>query len=434
MKTTKLLLVILGSLAIASCGGGGGGETPAPTYLDTTFGTSGKVTTDIGSATVDSVAAIAIQQDGKIVVVGNSNGTDSDFAMARYDANGSLDDSFSGDGMHAEDIHANDIHANDIVPGQDDLATSVAIQEDDMIVVAGYSSNGTDNDFVLTRYTSLGALDTSFGAGGKVITDIVPGQDDLATSVAIQATGEIIVAGYSSNGTDNDFVLARYTSLGALDTSFGAGGKVITDIVPGQDDLATSVAIQATGEIIVAGYSSNGTDNDFVLARYTSLGALDTSFGAGGKVITDIGAGSNDIANSVVIQDGGEIVVAGSSDNDFALARYTTAGVLDTFGIDGKVTTDIGASTDTAYSVVIQADGKIVAAGTSFNSGSNFDFALTRYTSAGVLDTSFGAGGKVITAIGTGSNEEAHAVAIQDQKIVAAGFAGDDFALVRYLP
>ena len=376
MKTTKLLLVILGSLAIASCGGGGGGETPAPTYLDTTFGTSGKVTTDIGSATVDSVAAIAIQQDGKIVVVGNSNGTDSDFAMARYDANGSLDDSFSGDGMHAEDIHANDIHANDIVPGQDDLATSVAIQEDDMIVVAGYSSNGTDNDFVLTRYTSLGALDTSFGAGGKVITDIVPGQDDLATSVAIQATGEIIVAGYSSNGTDNDFVLARYTSLGALDTSFGAGGKVITDI----------------------------------------------------------GAGSNDIANSVVIQDGGEIVVAGSSDNDFALARYTTAGVLDTFGIDGKVTTDIGASTDTAYSVVIQADGKIVAAGTSFNSGSNFDFALTRYTSAGVLDTSFGAGGKVITAIGTGSNEEAHAVAIQDQKIVAAGFAGDDFALVRYLP
>ena len=221
-----------------------------------------------------------------------------------------------------------------------------------------------------------------------------------------------------------------------LDILFGTGGVVMTDIGTGSTDSATSVAIQTSGKIVVAGSS----DNNFALVRYTAEGVFDTIFGTGGKVITDIGTGSVDVANSVAIQANGMIVVAGSSNNDFALARYDANGNLDnTFGTSGKVTTDVGSSTDNAYSVAIQTDGKIVAAGKTFNSGLNFDFALTRYTSAGILDTSFGAGGKLTTAIGAGTDEEAHAIAIQrDGKIVAAGFSpnnlDDDFALVRYVP
>lgn len=426
MQTTKLVLVILGSLVIVSCGGGGGssgGGGSVSGTLDPNFGTGGKVTTNIGVTTVDAATAIAIQTGGKIVVAGTAdNGSGLDFALARYNTEGSLDTSFGSGG----------IVITDVVSSNTDFATSVAIQTDGKVVVAGYSFNGTDNDFVLTRYSSLGVLDLTFGTSGIVMTDIGTGTDDMANAVAIK-DGKIVVVGSSGN----DFAIVRYNSNGSLDAIFDTDGKVITD-VGGGVDVANSVAIQADGNIIVAGYSFNGVDNDFVLTRYTSAGVLDATFDAGGIVITDFGSASDDVVNSVAIQLDGQIVAAGSSANDFALARYTDTGALDpSFGSGGKVTTAIGSNADNAYSVAIQADGKIVAAGRTF--GSDYRFALTRYNANGSLDTSFGAGGKVTTtAIGVGGSEEAHAVAIQsDGKIVAAGFApvvGDDFALVRYLP
>ena len=382
------------------------------------------MTTDIGLETLDSVAAIAIQTTGEIIVAGYS---DSDFALARYTTEGVLDPNFGTDGKVITDIGTETL----------DSATSVAIQLDGKIVVAGVSDNigGTNADFALARYTAEGVLDSGFSGDGIVTTDIGIGSLDSATSVAIQSDGKIVVAGYSSSGTDNDFALTRYTVAGALDTTFGTNGKVITPIGMG-NDVAYSVAIQSKGNIVVAGYSNSGIDDDdFALASYTPLGAPDPTFGMNGKVTTPIGAG-NDVAYSVAIQPlDGKIVVAGSSDNDFALVRYETDGNLDnTFDADGLVTTAIGASDDSAYSVAIQ-DGKIVAAGVSSKAASN-DFALTRYNANGGLDTSFGAGGKVTTAIGAGS--VAYAVAIQGGKIVAAGVsagvAGDDFALVRYLP
>jgi uncharacterized delta-60 repeat protein len=392
--------------------------------LDTNFDSDGKVTTAIGGSN-HRVRSVAIQSDGKIVAAGEGFGSLWDFALARYNTDGTLDTSFDSDGK-----------VTTVFGASNDRVYSVAIQSDGKIVVAGVSYTGSSNDFALVRYNTDGSLDTSFDSDGKVTTDF-GGGNDQAFSVAIQSDGKIVAAGNSRNG-NWDFALARYNTDGSLDTSFDSGGKVTTDF-GGGNDRAYSVAIQSDGKIVAAGYSSNGSNNDFALARYNTDGTLDTNFDSGGKVTTDFGGG-NDYAFSVAIQSDGKIVAAGRGSNggdDFALVRYNTDGTLDTnFDSGGKVTTDFGGDDDQAYSVAIQSDGKIVVAGLSYT-GSNNGFALVRYNTDGTLDTSFDSDGKVTTAIG-GTNDRAYSVAIQsDGKIVAAGYSfsgiSQDFALVRYL-
>jgi uncharacterized delta-60 repeat protein len=394
--------------------------------LDTTFGTGGKVVTDIVSS-YDEGRSVAIDSSGNIVVAGYAdNGSGSDFALARYTSTGILDTNFGTGGKVVTDIGSSY-----------DEGRSVAIDSSGNIVVAGYADNGSGSDFALARYTSTGILDTNFGTGGKVVTDIGSSYD-YGNSVAIDSSGNIVVAGYADNGSGSDFALARYTSTGILDTNFGTGGKVVTDIGSSYD-YGNSVAIDSSGNIVVAGFADNGSNSDFALARYTSTGILDTNFGTGGKVVTDIGS-SYDYGNSVAIDSSGNIVVAGFASNgsnyDFALARYTSTGILDTnFGTGGKVVTDIGSSYDYGNSVAIDSSGKIVVAGFASN-GSNYDFALARYTSTGILDTNFGTGGKVVTDIGS-SYDYGNSVAIDSSgNIVVAGYADNgsnsDFALARY--
>ena len=171
---------------------------------------------------------------------------------------------------------------------------------------------------------------------------------------------------------------------GDLDTTFGTGGVVTTSIGPGWDS-AYGVAIQSDGKIVAAGSAHNGSDNDFAVVRYTISGALDTTFGTGGVVTTSIGTG-NDQASGIAIQPDGKIVAAGwahsGSDYDFAVVRYTVSGTLDTtFGASGVVTTPIGPGSNRAHGVAIQPDGKIVAAGYA-DSGSDYDFAVVRYHAA----------------------------------------------------
>ena len=399
----------------------------APGDLDPAFGTGGKVLTPIGSGN-DQGFSVTVQSDGKVVVSGTSFiGTNSDFALARYTSTGALDPTFGTGGKVTTPIGSAQAYG-----------FSVALQSDGKIVVAGAAHNGTNFDFALVRYTSAGALDPTFGTGGKVITPI-GSSDDNGVSMALQRDGKIVVAGYSYSGTAHyDFALVRYTSTGALDTTFGTGGKVITP-VGSSDDQGRSVAVQSDGKIVVAGYAFNGLAYyDFALVRYTSTGALDTTFGSGGKVITSFIGNSGDYGRSVAVQSDGKIVVAGYTENatttDFALVRYTSAGALDpTFGTSGKVTTPVGSARAYGLSVALQINGKIIVAG-SANTGSGTDFALVRYTSAGVLDPTFGTGGKVLTPVGSG-DDQGHSVALQsDGKIVMAGYVGPsfDFALVRY--
>jgi len=336
--------------------------------LDTSFNSDGKVTTAIGSGD-DHAVSVAIQSDGKIVAAGYSNGSNWDFALVRYNTDGSLDTNFNSDGKVTTDFG-----------GGADYAVSVAIQSDGKIVAAGYS-NGSNFDFALVRYNTDGSLDTSFNSDGKVTTDFGSGSD-YGSSVTIQSDGKIVAAGGSSNGNNRDFALVRYKTDGSLDTSFDNDGKVTTAIGSGTEE-AYSVAIQSDGKIVAAGYSNNGSNDDFALVRYNTDGSLDTSFDTDGEVTTDFGSGRGR-ARSVTIQSDGKIVVAGYSDNngsndDFALVRYNTDGSLDTsFDTDGKVTTAIGSGDDAANSVAIQSDGKIVAAGTISN-GNDRDFALVLY-------------------------------------------------------
>ena len=406
--------------------------TAADVSLDTSFDTDGKVTTAIGASN-DLAYSMVLQSDGKIVVAGYSViGGNADFALARYNTNGSLDTSFDTDGKLTTDFG-----------GGGDVASSMVLQSDGKIVVAGYSAIGVNYDFALARYNTDGSLDTSFGTEGKVTTDF-GASDDLASSMILQSDGKIVVAGYAFIEANANFVanfaLARYNNNGSLDTSFGTEGKVTTAI-GGGGDLASSMVLQSDGKIVVAGYSVIGaiTSTHFALARYNTDGSLDTSFGTEGKLTTDFGA-SDDPAYSVILQSDGKIVVAGYSviggNADFALARYNTNGSLDTsFDTDGKLTTAIGASGDGASSMILQSDGKIVVAGYSAIGG-NYDFALARYNTDGSLDTSFDTDGKVTTAIGFG--DVASSMVLQsDGKIVVAGYSYTggyaDFALARYI-
>ena len=319
-----------------------------------------------------------------------------------------------------------------------DVAYSLALQPDGMIVVAGACSNGGDYDFCLARYLTNGALDLSFNGIGKVITAIGNGNDG-AYSIALQRDGKIVVAGSCLNGNTYDFCLARYFASGTLDVSFHGTGKVITAIGSG-NAAAYSVALQSDGKIVVAGRCSNGTNTDFCLARYLASGALDMSLNSTGTVITTIGSG-NDVARGVALQPDGKIVLAGYCSNgnsiDFCLARYLASGTLDvSFNGSGTVITPIGVGDDYAISLALQPDGKIIVAGVCSN-GANSDFCLTRYLANGTFDTSFNSTGKVITPIGS-SDDYGYSVALQpDGKIVVAGYcvsgANLDFCLARYL-
>jgi len=437
------LTVIVVAALIAWLPGGAQLAHAAAGDLDPTFGTGGKVTTDFAGPD-DFGNDMAIQSNGKIVVAGHSgtgSATNYDFAVARYNTDGSLDTTFGSGGKVTTDL------------GGFDYGVSVALQSDELqsderIVVGGWSGSGSQPvpfDFALVRYNTDGSLDTTFGAGGKVITNL-GGPVDTIFSVALQSDKKILAAGYS--GTyfpDNfDFALVRYNTDGSLDTTFGTGGKVTTDLGAPYADVH-SVAVQRDGKIVAAGiawYRSvtmYGTQ-DTALARYNTDGSLDTTFGTGGKVISGV-SGVSDAALSVAVQSDQRIVVAGYSGNegsfDVALARFSTDGSLDaTFGIGGRVITDLGGGSEAGEKVVVQPDGKILVGGYS-NNGDNPNFALLRYATDGSLDTTFGVGGKVITDMG-GSVDYGSGVALQiDGRIVLAGQSNvggnPDFAVARYL-
>ncbi len=426
--------VVLSVLAIAA-----GGAFAAAGDLDPSFGGDGKVTTAFftNAESGATVYAAALQPDGKIVAAGSASGPTSEFALARYNADGSPDTSFSGDGKLTTDIF-----------GGQDYAYAVAVQADGKIVAVGAANINAASffsSFALVRYNANGSLDTTFGSGGKVGTDF-GGATSAATAVALQPDGKIVVAGSASeDGVINRFALARYNVNGSLDTSFGSGGKVSTAFF-GFDDSASALALQDDGKILALGQAyPGGANNQFALARYNADGSLDASFGTDGKVTTDF-FGANDHGQSIVLQPGGKIIAAGTAYvpgtgiDHFAAARYTADGSLDTtFGTGGKTSLELSFAWVRRWSAAGQADGKLVAASWGVDSASGFDhIQLARLNADGSLDLSFSADGKLTTTF-FGSQNQAYAVKVQaDGKILAAGSAYDvstrlgHFALARY--
>ena len=451
-----LVIVLLGLINVAATAGD----------LDVTFGAGGKVVTDFKAGAPDQAIGVTLQPDGKIIAVGTTamqplfgdptaDTSMADFAIARYNSDGSLDSTFGNGGKVTTDFF-----------GHHDVAFAVKVQTDDKILVVGYASHpGFDDDMALARYNSDGTLDSGFGTGGKVTTDIF-GDYDAAYSFIVLPAGKIIAVGTTWRSTSqDDLALVCYNPDGSLDTSFGSGGKVAVDMGTNVDDIAVG-SLFASGKIVVVGFTNstlftnNGAlrpniygDGDFAIARLNLTGSLDTGFGNGGKVITDL-AGGEDAAVAAALQPDGKIIAAGTmggTSHDFALVRYNPDGSLDTtFGSGGKVSTDFGGGHDIAFSLVLQPDGKIVATGVV---GMNLalaapqhapdavaphaQFGLARYNPDGSLDATFGSGGKIITDFFGTNGFDMNSVQQSDGKMVVVGSvytspSDSSFALARY--
>jgi len=332
--------------------------------LDTSFGGDGKVTTHAAAqSTWDQASDVVLLADGRIVVVGSS---DNRFALARFNSDGSLDVTFGGDGTVVTRFS----------PGSRDAAAAAAIQPDGRLMVVG----GSEDRFALARYTASGQLDPSFGGDGKVTTRFPRSIQSWISDVALRPDGRILVSGWSWESENlARFALARYHADGSLDASFGESGRVTTQFAAHGEHEANAVELQTDRRIVAAG---NSNYPKFAIARYRPGGALDHSFGGDGKVMTSFLPGSYDIASDVAIQADGKILVGGISSSAydrFALARYDLNGRLDaSFGSAGRVMTQFGKRTfGGAAAIAIQANGGIVAAGGAEHASSMF--AVVRY-------------------------------------------------------
>ena len=416
--------------------------------LDPTFGSGGKVLTDFGGGSSDYGLGAAMQSDGKIIVVGFSGiypGANS--SLARHNSDGSLDASFGNGGTVITHFSTTDsLTAVAVQPDGKIVAVGAA--------AATSGNNGTN--VLVARYTAAGALDASFGTNGSVITKLrgnIPAGSYFSASaqdLALLPDGKVLVAGQTTTVAFGRMAVLRYNSDGTLDQSYGQAGVVITEFPVGPNGVnggvsALALAQQSDGKSVLAGsYVDNGF-TEFALARINSDGSADGTFGTNGQVTTPIKNGDA-VALDVLLQPDGKIVAggyfqAGLRNRDFALMRYNSNGALDTtFGRKGIATNDLNNGTDDEItSMILQADNKIVAGGQTGQYPS-FDFGLARYTSAGRLDKTFGRRGTVSTDFGTGTFDIAYGLLLApDGKIVLAGESNArslqdfDFALSRYL-
>lgn len=331
-----------------------------------------------------------------------------------------------------------------IEPGRADHANAAALASNGQIVVAA----DTAGIFRTLLYSSAGTPDVGFGNGGYI--DVAPAfLGGIARDTALHFDGRIVVAGEVRSGSDPfatgvvDFALMRLDPAGVLDPTFGNDGIVITD-VGSNDDNGRCVLIQRDDQIIVVGGSRIGGKYEFSAVRYNSDGTLDTTFSSDGKVTVALGS-VNDSALAAALQPDGKLILAGQvvvgtfTDSDFGIVRLNSDGSLDaSFDGDGKLTTSLSGGIDIPRSIAVQADGRILAGGWSFDGSAGYDFTLVRYNADGSLDTSFDDDGKLVVPFGT-NNDELSAIALQsDGKILAAGTTILGFktvvALMRFDP
>jgi uncharacterized delta-60 repeat protein len=441
---------------------------PTPGTLDSSFGSNGLVSTNLQPGT-DTAVTSARQADGRLVVAASTG-------IVRYNANGSIDTTF-GDAGRIPVPFAMVVHRI--------LAVTVGGQPK---LLLGGSTDECDNctgSMAVARLNADGSVDTSFGTSGKATANINWGatcSDPVPTAVgrdmAVQSDGKIVVAGYAfnpgfsgCNGSLEDFAAVRFNADGkSLDSTFGNAGTQHTDAGYGEE--ANSLAIQSDGKIVLAGRSFDSSGRfHWMLVRYTSTGAPDTSFGSGGTVIDDpdgtttsatdhealrvvqAGAGGDlavggnstsghlmlaryslsngsrlgatarsdmDTTDALVYQSG-KLLALGTNSGNFALARFNSDGTLDTtFGSSGEKTTDFG-GTDSPADLAPTSSGSLTAVGSSAPSSGGSMLALAGFTSAGATDTTFGSGGTVTTIL-VGTNDQATVLAGQsDGKLVAAG-------------
>jgi len=375
----------------------------APSVWALAPGEDGVTVTIPVSGISDTAQAVAIDPDGSIVLAGSAGGNYS--ALTRVTPTGALDPNFGTLGIATPDFSSS--------VGGDGQRALVRMGDGRYVGCGRFNSPTTGNDFVVARFKSDGSLDPTFNGSGYAVTPFTSSaSQEQCNAVALQTDGMIVSAGYSSGGGHVHVALTRHTALGQLDSNFGSGGELVIDASASLsgDSEARALLVQADGKLLVAGYAVGAGSDDFLVMRLNAVdGSPDSNFGTNGITRTPIGT-SEDIANAMVLQSDGRIVLAGSAyaadgHRDFALARYTTAGVLDstTFGIGGKVTTPVGPSDDYAYALLVMPWGRFVAAGSARIStgGPGTDLAIVAYNADGSLDRYFGINGKRMLNIST---------------------------------
>lgn len=418
----------------------GGSAITVPLTLDSTFGNSptysGKtVANSYGNTGLNGGTAMAIDPySGNIYVAApyDETSTTSEFAVTSFQSNGSLNADFNSTGTATVGFDSGK-----------DVPVAIAVDGSGNVVVAGNCATG----FAVARFTSTGSLDSSFGSDG-VLSGFLSG---TCTGMIIDSSGNIVLCGYT--GSPSEFVAFRLTYNGDIDTSFGTLGKKTVAFSGSSNSGANAIVQENFGneDYILGGWSCqcSGSQEDFALAALSDTnGSLDTGFNSTGMVTTNLGLASCCTASSdadyALVSDGNNsrIIAAGgtyyASQNAFGIAVYTSSGALDTtFNTHGVKVVDIGTSA-TAYSVDLQSDGQIVAAGTASGvtgmTGTGSDFAVVRLSgSSGAPDSNFGASGVAVTDFNAAA-DTAYAVKVDsDGTILAAGNSGGDIALARYL-
>jgi uncharacterized delta-60 repeat protein len=384
--------------------------------IDPSFGTDGLTIIDLGAAATPY--GLAIDSMSRIVLAGpvvTTGPTGTDFGAARLTPNGAPDTDFSFDGWTT-------IAVGD--GGAFDTMFNAIVQSDDKIVLVGEGPDtaepSDDSDFKLVRLNTDGTLDTTFSGDGKAYVNFDLGgtNSDRALDAVQLANGKLIVVGSAEVAADNiDFAITRLNVDGTRDTGFGTNGRMTVGFdldATNRDDIASSVAIDADGNILVAGAALKAaSDYDFAIARLTPNGALDPNFGGDGRVTVafDVGGNLDDEALELIVAPDGSIFVTGAStDNgyDFAAVKLQPDGTPDpTFGNGGKVTVPFdfgGEDFDISYGSALQADGKLVLAGLVTSTAGDGDIGLVRLDADGTLDDTFGFGGKKIIAPNIGGN------------------------------
>jgi uncharacterized delta-60 repeat protein len=376
--------------------------------LDAQYKVNKKILTDIGIVNNGTVS-MALQADGKIVVAGFvQEGDTYKPSVVRFRSNGELDAGFGKKGIDTFTVSR-------ILPPtyQGAYFRSVTVQADGKILLAGsawyvagvnYLSN-----VLLMRLYANGAIDSSFGDNGTVRTNINSSTGlsvDEANDIKLQTDGKIVVAGQSYDYVQHRFLVVRYNADGSIDSNFGLGGPNLVAIGV-SDDEALSLDIQSDGKIILAGksYQSGGFSYRVALARFNTNGFLDNSFGTSGTVTTNLSSGA-DIANDVAVQADGKIVTGGytfntaSSQNNILCIRYNSNGRVDSsFGSAGNVIVDVQGKDDAANNILLQPDNKILLGGYATGADNVNNFLSLRLKTDGTPDNSFGVNGIQTTSI-----------------------------------
>ena len=377
--------------------------------IDSTFGNAGVVSTSFGSSSSD-VFALAVQTDGKIVAAGEIPGQG--YAVTRYNTDGSLDTSFGSGGS--------------VIIDSGGGARQVAVAPNGNIVVVGDRNAGSAEDTLVIQLTSNGAFDANFGTNGEETLGL-----GFGGGLAINSAGTIFVAG-DGFGTYN---VARLNADGSLDTTFGNHGIASLPAQPFANGNVHDLALQTDGKIVVGGTGgTSGTSPDFAVVRFNSDGTPDTSFGSGGAVQTAFRG--IDEGDAMSVQSDGKILLGGSSYRppngagyDLAMARYNSDGSLDTtFGNGGQVLDTFGSDVSMIFNMLVEPNGKIVAAGQADGVA-----ALFRFNSDGTLDTTFGNGGVALSLQNTTGVDVGEGRALVEQSDGKYVMASDQFTLERFV-